>query len=459
MSTKPLFSVIHPTARPDKWASVLEAWFRACGQGDFEYSLVCDTRWGFNELPSEPPVSTGIVMGGAYGGNAFRAVWNTGKRCYVDAVNIGAQYATGDVIIVIADDQYPCAEWDVRLAEALADSGKEVIEVSTGTPQEHERAIHVMPILTRARYERLGYLLYPEYESLFSDNDFCEMARRDHQVADARQLMFPHRHPMADPAIPTDAVYEAQSRLEAHENGAAILNARRKVNFGTQPKRKKIAVLMPGESFSAQWVTHTMSTLAWLGQFFDYECHSGYCSNVYVSRTTLARAAAQSDADYVLWIDDDNPITPADVKYLILDLEQTDIDIIAGWCGCHSNINTSAPVQTSVGCFGENDVILGADPKDLLAAQGLVKIDWTGFPIVVMRRETLAKLLPEAFQPLINPFNPYGFDSEDIAFSKRARAAGMKLACDSRVKVPHLKLRDADQVPAPAGDFTSKEKQ
>ena len=95
---------------------------------------------------------------------------------------------------------------------------------------------------------------------------------------------------------------------------------------------------------------------------------------------------------------------------------------------------------------------------ELAATQGLVKIDWTGFPLVLMRRESLCKL-DNPFAPILNPHNPYGFDSEDIAFSKRCREAGLKLACDPRVKVPHLKLRDADQISAPAGELTSKEKQ
>jgi SAM-dependent methyltransferase len=457
LARRPMFSIIHPSARPDKWAEVLAAWFRSCTQGDFEYILVCDKRWGFETLPTEPPESTGIIMGGAFGGNAFRAIWNTGRRCYVDAVNLGAQYATGDVLIVIADDQYPAQDWDFHLAEVLADSGKEVIEVSTGTPAEHERGILVMPILTRARFERLGYVLYPQYESMFADNDFCEAARKDDQIANARHLLFPHRHPYFDKTVESDAAYEAQNRPEAYQLGGAVLKARRESNFGAAMRKKKIAVLIPGESFSSQWVTNFMAMLSWVGQFFDYECHNAYCSNVYVARVGLARAAVASDADYVLWIDDDNVVTAENVKQLLIDLEGSpEIDFISGWCGCHSNVQAPGKVQTSVGFFGENDKIEGVDPVELAATQGLVKIDWTGFPLVLMRRSSLAKL-DNPFAPILNPHNPYGFDSEDIAFSKRAREAGLKLACDPRVKVPHLKLRDADQISAPAGEFTSKE--
>src|ERR1700677_529797 len=71
---RPMFTIIHPTARPDKWPAVWDQWMRYATQpGDVEYILVCDKRWGFNELPG--PDFTGTDF-------SFRAIWNTGRRCY-----------------------------------------------------------------------------------------------------------------------------------------------------------------------------------------------------------------------------------------------------------------------------------------------------------------------------------------------------------------------------------------
>jgi SAM-dependent methyltransferase len=445
---RPMFSIIHPCARPAAWHKIYAAWLNAAQSRDFEYILVCDKRWGFEVLPP------------ALNGDRFRAIWNTGRRCYVDAVNLGAQYASGDVLIVVADDQFPASDWDFHLAETLADSGKEVVEVSTGTPQEHERGILVMPILTRARFERLGYVLFPQYESMFADNDFCEAARKDDQVADARHLLFPHRHPYFDKSVESDAAYEAQNRPEAYQLGGAVLQARRAANFGAEVKLEKIVVFLLGESFSSTWVARMFDSLTWLGQFFEVETHWAYCSNVYQARSGFAQYAKTSDADYVLWVDDDNPITPDNLKHLITDLKEvSEISVVSGWCGCHANIDGDGSGKASVGFFDDKDVFQHADRAEIEAADGLVKIEATGFPVVLMRGDVLRNL-PDPFMPVINPNNPYGFDSEDISFSKRCRAAGLKLACDPRVKVPHLKLRDADLlIPAPAGQLTTKEKE
>ncbi len=431
----PMFSIVHTSARPDQWRGTYEAWRAAATDaGSFEYILVCDKRWGFTELPEVP---------------SGRAVWNTGRRCYVDGVNVGAAYATGDMLIVNADDLFPCEEWDLRLAEVLADSGKEVVEVSTETPTEHERAIMVLPILTRARYDRLGYLLYPEYESMYSDNDFYEMARNENQIADARNLVFHHRHPFFDSDIPADEVYAAQNRPEAYARGLQILTARRLANFGN-PRTKRIVVCLPGERFSSAWVSHTLMMMGWLQNQFDIEVHMGYCSNVYVTRHCLALAALKAEADYVLWIDDDNLVDSGHVAQLIDDLENTPaLDVIAGWCFCSSDSYESPVQRSSVGFFhGENSDSMTAE--DLADAKGLVKIDWTGFPLVLMRQSALRQL-DTPFAPMPNPDSFYGFDSEDISFSRRFKAAGLNMAVDPRVKVPHLKLRDADTTPAVAG--------
>ena len=42
-----------------------------------------------------------------------RLVENTRRKCYVDGVNLAAKHATGDILIVNADDQYPCPHSDI----------------------------------------------------------------------------------------------------------------------------------------------------------------------------------------------------------------------------------------------------------------------------------------------------------------------------------------------------------
>ena len=245
----PLFSILHSSARPEKWREIYDAWIKAAVNPEqVEYVLCVDERWGFVkpfaglEHPDTTPVHSG-----------FRLVWNTSRRCYVDGVNTAAKASTGRILIVNADDQYPCEGWDAQLLSAVHDhkapddwtAAEFVIEVSTGTPQEHDRGILPMPILSRARYERLGYALYPEYESMWADNDFCEAAKQDGVIIDARHLLFPHRHPLFDhsarkPGVhwkDTDPQYAAQNRQAAWLLGAPVFQRRKSEKFAVNPMK------------------------------------------------------------------------------------------------------------------------------------------------------------------------------------------------------------------------------
>ena len=147
------FSIIHPSARPDKWRAVYDDWIGKCvNPADVEYILCVDERWGFTKEWAGPIPPSGFTG---------KIVWNTGLRCYVDAVNLAAKQATGDILIVIADDQYACDGWDEKLSGATSQypnpaTSRFVAEVFTSTPDEHNRGIIVLPILSRGWYEHLG---------------------------------------------------------------------------------------------------------------------------------------------------------------------------------------------------------------------------------------------------------------------------------------------------------------
>jgi hypothetical protein len=217
---RPIFSICHTTARPNEWRAGYEAWCAAAQSTLlFEYVLCLDERWGFD--PQNPP-------------DVWRShthiVWNQGRKCSVDGWNTAAAAARGQVLILNADDFRPPESWDKKLLEVIPDLKNEfVIEVSSSKPASEQRLL-VLGILSRRRYERLGYALYPEYESMYSDNEFTEHARKDQVVIDARHLEFHHYHPMCQEA-PWDIVYDHQNQPRCYQEGAAILNRRRAEGF------------------------------------------------------------------------------------------------------------------------------------------------------------------------------------------------------------------------------------
>ena len=133
----------------------------------------------------------------------------------VAAWNLAALAAHGQVLMAVADDFYPPAAWDKGILEALpawrpaalmipdgisscraavpsaqdlpGDAGGASGAVGYGVLQSH-------PVVNRLRLLQAGYLLYPEYMSVFCDDDFTLWARLDGVEEDGMHLAFEHRH-------------------------------------------------------------------------------------------------------------------------------------------------------------------------------------------------------------------------------------------------------------------------
>lgn len=441
------FSLLHTSARPNKWREIYDQWLSCADEpSQVQYVLIGDQRWGFDKY--NPGLSLRDIDTYA---NLFPS-----RRCYVEGVNLAARYSRGRTIVVIADDQHPCQGWDTAINRVirdyeLIDRGtvmEYVIRVNTETPDEVKRNITVMPIVSRTRYQRLGYIFYPGYESMYADNDLSEHAQQDGVMIEAGDILstFPHRHPFFTDAE-MDEQYAAQNRKEAYSTGLNILNVRRSTKFGTSEaaptKRKIMAVCLPGETFSMPWVD------AWTGLlhnlFIRYDVYPVFChsSNVHVTRGVALDnirqlTVAKQDPDYVLWIDDDNPVSWAHVERLMADLEALpDADAIAGWCWIEDKAN-----KRFIGSFGllTDDGIChhftDAAFKELNG--DLIQVEFTGFPVVLMRRHTL-ELGQFPFSAIPKPSHPYGAMSEDTSFWQRAKEQGIKLYVDRRVRVEHLK--------------------
>lgn len=448
------FSLLHSSARPEKWAQIFDEWISLADDlAQVQYILVGDQRWGFDKInPGTQLRDTDTYV------NLYPS-----RRCYVEGVNLAARYSRGRTLVVIADDQHPCQGWDTHLSRVIVGLGdlqgaEYVIRVSTGTPTEIERNITVMPIVSRSRYQRLGYVLYPGYESMYSDNDLTEHAQQDGVFIDARDLPeFPHRHPFWTDAR-MDKQYESQNRKEAYLSGANLLTVRRATKFGTATEldrtqaqtqtitqRKTIAVCLPGETFSSIWVSSW--TELFLNLFSRFNTVPIFCfsSNVHVTRNTLAKQIIDNcgglTPDYILWIDDDNPVLWSHVEMLLADLEGLpDADGVSGWCWIHDQANSRYVMSCGLfntdswTCINYTIETFNNQPYDLIQFQ------FTGFPLFLMRGlRPLIDPGPHPFAPIMEPSHPYGAMSEDTAYCRRAMEAGLKFYVDRRVKVDHLK--------------------
>jgi glycosyltransferase involved in cell wall biosynthesis len=89
------------------------------------------------------------------------------NRSAVDAINKGAEVATGDILLVLSDD-FRCPEgWGKRLVELTG--GKKYWIAKT--PDGIQPWLITMPIMDREYYNRFGYVYFPDYLHLFCDTE------------------------------------------------------------------------------------------------------------------------------------------------------------------------------------------------------------------------------------------------------------------------------------------------
>ncbi len=337
----------------------------------------------------------------------------------------------------------------------------------TGEPTEWI----VYSALTRKRYERYGYVLHPEFESMYADNYYSQIAHRDGVVISGRHLGFQHHHYTAG-RTEMDAVYAGQNEPAKYFRGRNTLN-----RLLGLPLQESIAVCLPGEWFQAEW------TSAWTNLFGHLVGNHGmmtlpffaHTSNVYCTRIELAKGVLESpvDVDYVLWIDDDNKLDCDGFDRLLKDLkEHPELDGVCAWCWCDNHQAQAHEYKhwtMSCGKQGPNMECYRFTPEDIKGLGPLVTSDeitaqdpgmgfWSGFPVVLMRRGVLAKLGAESFAPVFREDINYKFSGEDTAFFWRARHAGLKFAVDLRVKVPHVKWRAIEPVFVPGSEIALPEK-
>jgi hypothetical protein len=223
-------------------------------------------------------------------------------------------------------------------------------------------------------------------------------------------------------------------------------------------RRPSIGICMPGENFSSDWVSNwTNLFMSLLAGGYDPAPLFGYSSSVFVTRSSLALEMIHSSVpiDYVLWIDDDQIVTPEMFRQLKQDLdEHPEADMVAGWSWVEGNAMRGIPPIVSCGRLRPGyttDPFDWGEMKRAAAAGSLLEAHYTGFPCVLMRHSLLTKAGVNPFAPLLGDEMRWGMTGEDLAFCVHARERGGALILvDPRVKVPHLKT---SAIPDPVDQF------
>lgn len=213
-----IFSLIHPSrGRPKQALECIRFWSQNCSEKTkIEYVLSLDQDDTLPYLDSIPRMFK----------IANTKVTVSPNKSVVPALNNGAKIATGDVLIYLSDDFLCPQNWDLELEKVIGDKKDFAIWVYDGL-QKQVMTIHM---LSRSYYQRLGYMYFPDYFSVYADNDITETALKDRVVIDAKHLLFKHNHHSVKNGFPIDVTYKRENSAEAYRIGKELFAKR----FGKQ---------------------------------------------------------------------------------------------------------------------------------------------------------------------------------------------------------------------------------
>jgi hypothetical protein len=222
----PRFALAYTSARPAAIGGVLDLWFgRARGRDRVSAAVAVDSP--------DMAAARAAIDAGRWASQTSLSE-NHGPRNCVAGWNRAAEASVGDVIIAISDDFVPPEAWDEELIRSAPEgwwTDDRVVAVRDGNTAD----ILTLPIITRRRLQRFGYLLHPSYSSLFSDTELTAVAYLEGAVINARHLLFEHRHHHIGKR-PRDAVDRRHSSALRWREGQRLFEARQQSGYPAEPR-------------------------------------------------------------------------------------------------------------------------------------------------------------------------------------------------------------------------------
>ncbi len=204
-----MISLIHPSfGRPYQAYKCFKEWESKSG-AEFEYILSLDRR--------DPTVKQYKTFFADQ-----HIIISDSDNC-VQATNVAAEQAKGDILVYLSDDFSCPPNWTRSINLALNIMKPQLLKVDDGLQPFHKTVLTI-PIMTRKLYSLLSYFWNPLYKSMWVDVDLyyeCE----DYLIKKPK-LLFQHNHYTRGAEY--DTTYQQHDNLERQSEGLTIFNKRAK---------------------------------------------------------------------------------------------------------------------------------------------------------------------------------------------------------------------------------------
>jgi hypothetical protein len=106
------------------------------------------------------------------------------------------KFTNWDILVLASDDTIPLIKcWDRIIREKMLESFPDTDGVLHFNDGHQEDRLNTLPILGKKYFDRFGYVQYPEYKSVYADNEFMEVSKLLNKTKYYNIVIIEHQHP------------------------------------------------------------------------------------------------------------------------------------------------------------------------------------------------------------------------------------------------------------------------
>lgn len=221
-----MISIIHPSrGRPEKSFNTIKKWID-------NTSYNSDTQILISLDDDDNTIRDYFKLFASYVFEYNISVLHNPNVSAVEAINVAATHAKGNILMVVSDDTDCYPWWDEALLKEVEGKEDWILKTQDGI----QPYIITMPVMDRKYYERFGYIYHPDYRHLFCDTELTCVADLTGRKLYTSELLFPHNHYSIGKSVKDDVSTKADA---THEQGKKLFleRMRRKFDLKETPGR------------------------------------------------------------------------------------------------------------------------------------------------------------------------------------------------------------------------------
>ena len=152
------------------------------------------------------------------------------NKSKIEAVNANMNNVEFDIVLLASDDMVPVVEgFDTIIKNKMLEHYPDTDGVLWFNDGYQGNKLNTLCILGKKYYDRFNYIYNPEYKSVWSDNEFMDVANILNKQTYFNEVIIRHEHP--DWGFgKNDLIHQENIKNESSDR--AIYNKRKLINFG-----------------------------------------------------------------------------------------------------------------------------------------------------------------------------------------------------------------------------------